>query len=213
MPKTLHDARFRRKAVAHLREADPTLGALIERVGHFSFSPRVEGTHFDALCRSIIYQQISGKAAATIHGRFLGIYGNQSPAPSDLLETPEAELRTAGVSRQKVSYLRDLAERVEAGEVPLDRVEALDDDAIIASLVRIKGIGRWSAHMFLMFRLGRPDIMPDLDLGIQKGLQRLLDLEALPTPRVVADAGEAWRPYRTVAAWYLWRSLDTPTTV
>ena len=208
MPATLHDERLRRRAVAHLKKSDPRLAAVISRVGPCRFAPRAEGTHFDALCRAVVYQQLSGKAAGTIHGRFLALYGGRPPLPGELLETPDTDLRDAGLSRQKLGYLKDLAERVESGDVALDRVESLDDDAVVAALTRVKGIGRWSAHMFLMFRLGRPDVLPDLDLGIQKGIQLALGLDALPAPREVLEAGEPWRPYRTIASWYLWRSLE-----
>jgi DNA-3-methyladenine glycosylase II len=200
--------RARRKAVAHLRAADPLLSDVIDRVGPCKFAPRAEGTHFDAVVRAIVYQQLSGKAAATIHARVEGLYGNRPPAPAELLETPDADLRGAGLSRQKLSYLKDLAEKVDSGEVPLDHLDAMEDDAVVEALVKVKGVGRWTAQMFLMFRLGRPDVLPDLDLGIQKGVQLMHGLDALPAPRRVLELGEPWRPYRTIASWYLWRSLE-----
>jgi DNA-3-methyladenine glycosylase II len=200
--------RARRKAVAHLRAADPLLSDVIDRVGPCKFAPRAEGTHFDAVVRAIVYQQLSGKAAATIHARVEGLYGNRPPAPAELLETPDADLRGAGLSRQKLSYLKDLAEKVDSGEVPLDHLDAMEDGAVVEALVKVKGVGRWTAQMFLMFRLGRPDILPDLDLGIQKGVQLMHGLDALPAPRRVLELGEPWRPYRTIASWYLWRSLE-----
>ena len=205
---TLYDDRTRLRAVAHLRAADPALAAVIARVGRCRFAPRAEGTHFHALVRAIVYQQLSGKAAATIHERVLGLYGAREPAPADVLETPDTDLRAAGLSRQKLGYLKDLAEKVESGEVPLDDFEALDDDEVERALTSVKGVGRWTAQMFLMFRLGRPDVFPELDLGVRKGVQRLHGLDELPQPRRAAELGEAWRPYRTIASWYLWRSLE-----
>jgi DNA-3-methyladenine glycosylase II len=197
-----------RRAVAHLKRADPTLAAVIARVGPCRFEPRAEGTHFEAVARAIVYQQLSGKAAGTIHGRFHALYGGRAPEPDELLATPDDALRGAGLSRQKVGYLRDLAGRVAAGDVPLDRVERLGDDEVIAALTRVKGVGRWTAQMFLMFRLGRPDVLPDLDLGVQKAIQLAYRRRAMPKPADVLRVGRPWAPYRTVASWYLWRSLD-----
>jgi DNA-3-methyladenine glycosylase II len=197
-----------RDAVAHLRAADPVMHAVVDVVGPCAFAPRAEGTHFEAVCRSIVYQQLSGKAAGTIHRRFHEIYGARAPEPRELLATSDERLRAAGLSRQKIGYLRDLAARVASGDVPLDHVDALDDEAAIAALSRVKGVGRWTAQIFLMFRLGRPDLLPELDLGIQRGVQLAYGLPALATPREVAAIGAPWSPFRTVAAWYLWRFVD-----
>lgn len=197
-----------RKAINHLKKADPILAAVIERVGPCRFATRVEGTHFDAIARAIVYQQLSGKAAATILSRVHALYGGRPPSPAELLDTPEADLRGAGLSRQKLGYLKDLAERVESGDLPLDDVESLSDAEILDALVRVKGVGRWTAQMFLMFRLGRMDVLPDLDLGIQKGIMQAYGLPAMPKPREVEAIGAKWRPYATIASWYLWRSLD-----
>jgi DNA-3-methyladenine glycosylase II len=197
-----------RRAIAHLTDADPVLGEVIRRVGPFRLSPRTEGTHFDAVCRSIIYQQLSGKAAATIHGRVLTLYGGRSPLPRELAATTDEQLRGVGLSRQKLSYLKDLALRVASNELPIETLHDLVDEEVIDALVRIKGVGRWTAQMFLMFRLGRPDVLPDLDLGIQKAIQRAYRLRKRPLPGRVLKIGAAWAPYRTVASWYLWRSLE-----
>lgn len=197
-----------RRAVAHLKRADPTLAAVIARVGACRFEPRAEGTHFEAVARSIVFQQLSGKAAGTIHGRFHDLYGGRAPAPAELLATEDAALRAAGLSRQKVGYLRDLAARVDAGDVPLVDIETLSDESVVAALTRVKGVGRWTAQMFLMFRLGRPDVLPDLDLGVQKAVQLAYGLPTMPKPADVLRIGQPWAPHRTVAAWYLWRSLD-----
>jgi DNA-3-methyladenine glycosylase II len=197
-----------REAIRHLRRADPKLAQVIAHVGSCRFTPRAEGTHFDALLRSIIYQQLSGKAAATIHARFAGLYGGRSPTPDELLATTDEALRGVGLSRQKLSYLKDLARHVASGELPLDGIEQLSDEAIVDALVRVKGIGRWTAHMFLMFRLGRPNVLPDLDLGIQKGIQVAYRMRKLPPPAHVQKIGTRWAPFATVACWYLWRLLD-----
>ena len=196
------------RAVAHLQDVDPVMCALVHAVGPCAFAPRAEGTHFEAMARSIVYQQLSGKAAGTIHRRFHGLYGGRAPEPAELLATADEHLRGVGLSRQKIGYLRDLATRVAAGEVPLDRIEALDDDAAIAALSRVKGVGRWTAQIFLMFRLGRPDVLPELDLGIQRGVQLAYMLPTLATPREVQAIGASWAPWRTLAAWYLWRFVD-----
>lgn len=197
-----------RGALAHLRRVDPALGRVIARVGPYRLEPRAEGTHFEAVARSIVFQQLSGKAAGTIHGRFHALYGGRAPAPAELLATSDEALRAAGLSRQKVASLRDLAARVDAGDVPLEGVDALGDEAVIAALTRVRGVGRWTAQMFLMFRLGRPDVLPELDLGVQKGLMLAHGLPAMPRPADVLRLGAAWAPYRSVASWYLWRLLD-----
>lgn len=184
------------------------MAAVVRAVGPCRFAPRAEGTHFEALARAIVFQQLSGKAAGTIHGRFHDLYGGRAPEPAELLATADDRLRAAGLSRQKIGYLRDLAQRIAAGEVPLDAVDALGDDDALAALTRVKGIGRWTAQMFLMFRLGRPDVVPELDLGVQKGVQLAYGLGALPSPRQVQAIAEPWAPWRTVASWYLWRLVD-----
>ena len=197
-----------RKSVLYLKRADPVLASVIERVGPCRFTPRSEGTHFEALVRSIVYQQLSGKAAGTIHARLLHVYGDRAPRPDELLATPDEELRAVGLSRQKTAYMKDLAVKVHTGAVPLDAIEQLSDDEIIAHLVAVKGIGRWTAQMFLMFRLGRPDVLPELDLGIQNAIRRAYRMRRRVTPRDVLRIGKKWRPHATVASWYLWRSLE-----
>ena len=208
MTATADVVRERRRALAHLRRADERIARVIDQVGTCRFAPRIEGTHFDALLRAIVYQQLSGKAASTILGRILALYGGAYPTADQLAATPEEQLRAAGLSRQKLSYLRDLARHVQDGSLPLDRVDDLDDAEIIEALTAVKGIGRWSAQMFLMFRLGRPDVLPDADLGIRKGIQRAYRMRKLPPPKKVQQVGARWSPYATYACWYLWRSLD-----
>jgi len=199
-----------RKAVNHLKRVDPKLAAIIDTVGPCRFTTLAEGTHFEALARAIVFQQLSGKAAATIHGRFAALFPKNTPVAHRLLDITEETFRSVGVSRQKSSYLRDLATRVHQGELPVDTLHELSDEALLAALIGVKGIGRWTAQMFLMFRLGRLDVLPDLDLGIQKGIQRAYRMRALPTPKRVLQVGAKWAPYRTIASWYLWRSLETP---
>ena len=197
-----------RKAINHLKGIDPVMADVIAQVGRCTLEPRTEWTHFDALVRSIVYQQLSGKAAATIHGRVLGLIGDGSEAPARIVATSHEALRGAGLSTQKANYVRNLAEHVLDGSLPVNSLHELSDDEIIAALTRVKGIGRWSAQMFLMFRLGRPDVLPELDLGVQKGIQKAYRLRKLPTPKQVLRRGEKWAPYRTVAAWYMWRILE-----
>jgi len=154
-----------------------------------------------------VFQQLSGKAAATIHSRFLDLYPDRSPTPEQVLATTDAQLRAAGLSRQKIGYLRDLARRVHTGELPLDHVHTLADADLISHLVQVKGIGKWTAQMFLMFKLGRVDVLPELDLGIQNAIKRAYRKRKV-TPKDVLRIGANWSPYASVACWYLWRSLD-----
>ena len=199
-----------RQALAHLRSADPVIARVIDAVGPYRLQVRSEGTHFDALVRAIVYQQLSGKAAATIHGRLKALFGGRDPTPDELLAIPEETLRGVGLSRQKLGYIRDLAAHVANGELPIDNLHELDDDALTEALVRVKGIGRWTAQMFLMFRLGRPNVLPDLDLGIQNGVQRAYGLRARPKPKDILRIGARWAPHSSVASWYMWRVLELP---
>jgi 3-methyladenine DNA glycosylase/8-oxoguanine DNA glycosylase len=160
--------------------------------------------------RSIVFQQLSGKAAATIHGRVIALVGDGAEAPSRIAATSHDALRAAGLSNAKASYVRNLAEHVLDGSLPVESLHELSDDEIIAALTQVKGIGKWSAQMFLMFRLGRPDVLPELDLGVQKGIQMTYRMRKLPTPAQVLRRGQKWAPYRTVASWYMWRVLELP---
>jgi DNA-3-methyladenine glycosylase II len=197
-----------RSALAHLRRVDPVLGAIIDRVGPCRMEIRRTGTHYDALVRSIVFQQLSGKAAGTIHRRLCALYPRNKPTAELVLATDEAALRGAGLSRQKVAYLRDLSSRVVEGSLPLSHLGRLSDEAILDHLVQVKGIGKWTVQMFLMFRLGRPDVLPELDLGVQNAIHRAYGLKKRPTPKEVTRLGERWRPHASVASWYLWRSLE-----
>lgn len=206
--RSMPHSRAFKLAVTQLRAADPKLASVIDAVGPCTFEPREEGSHFTAIARAIVYQQLSGKAASTIYGRFTQLFAPEEPVAHALLSLSDEELRGVGLSRQKSAYLRDLASRAHTGEIAIDRLHDLSDDEIITALTSVKGVGRWTAQMFLMFRLGRPDILPDLDLGIQKGIQRAYRMRKLPTPKRVLEVGRKWAPHRTVASWYLWRSLD-----
>ena len=184
------------------------LGSLIERVGPCRLEARREGTHYEALVRSIVFQQLSGKAAGTIHARFRALYPRNRPRPELVLQSTDAALRAAGLSRQKVGYLRDLATHTRNG-LPLERLSRFDDERVIETLTVVKGIGRWTAEMYLMFRLGRHDVLPVDDLGIRSAMRRAYNMRALPDKQRMRKIAEAWRPYRSLACFYLWRSLDS----
>jgi len=197
-----------RTAEAALATADPRLGAVIAQVGRCTLLPRREGTHFTHLLRNIVYQQLSGRAAATIHGRLLDTLGAPEPTPAELLAASDEELRACGMSVAKIRAARDLASRVTTGQLPLDAVDTMADDAVIETLVQVRGIGPWTAQMFLMFRLGRPDVLPVLDLGVQKGAQRIYRLRSLPDAARLERLARNWRPWASVASWYCWRVLE-----
>ena len=188
---------------------DPVLAAIIKRHGACGLgAARERFDHFAMLVRAIVFQQLSTKAATTIHGRLVALIPDGQPTPAALATLTEVQFRTAGISRQKAGYLRDLAEKVGSGRVPLDRVDAMTDDEVIEALTEIKGIGRWTAEMFLIFRLQRPDVLPVDDLGIMTAMQKAYKLRKRPDKKRMMKIGDAWRPYRSVASWYLWRSLD-----
>lgn len=199
-----------RRAILHLKRVDPVMARVIRRVGPCRFGPITDGTHFHHLVRAIVYQQLSWKAAATIHRRFLDLMGSDVPEPGAVAGMAVPRLRGVGLSRQKAAYIKDLAQHVHSGRLPLDAIHELPDDGVIAALTEVKGIGVWSAQMFLMFRLGRPDVLPALDLGIRKGVQQAYGLRSLPAPKRVLKIGAPWSPWSTIASWYLWRSLDGP---
>jgi DNA-3-methyladenine glycosylase II len=191
-----------------LLRRDPTLAALIRRHGPCGLAAAQRADHFSALVRAITGQQLSTKAATTIYQRMTALMPDGVPTPQGFAAVTDAQLRAAGMSRQKIAYLRDLCEKVSTGVVDLHALDALADDDVAAALVAVKGIGRWSADMFLIFRLHRPDVLPVGDLGIVMAVQRAYRLRTRPTPDRLRKIGEAWRPYRSVASWYLWRSLD-----
>jgi DNA-3-methyladenine glycosylase II len=191
-----------------LLRRDPVLAAIIRKHGPCRLADaRERFDHFAMLVRAIVFQQLSTKAATTIHGRLVALLP-AGTSPEALGCLTDEQLRAAGVSRQKAGYLRDLCAKVTAGLVPLESVDAMTDEEVIAALTRIKGVGRWTAEMFLIFRLQRPDVLPLGDLGIINAVQRAYRLRKAPSPDRLRKIGEAWRPYRSVASWYLWRSLD-----
>ena len=200
--------RNHRKAVHHLKKSDPVLGALIERIGpcRIQFG---EPT-FHALAESILYQQLNGKAAATIFDRFTAAAGDPL-TPKGILKLTDAEMRAIGLSRQKTSYLRDLSEKTDAGLLEFERMPQMTEEEVIAHLTQVKGIGVWTAHMFLMFTLRRPDILPTGDYGIQAAMKKHYKKRKWPKPAVIEKIAKPWAPYRSIACWYLWRSLDIKT--
>ncbi len=199
-----------RKAIIHLKKKDPTLRSIIEKVGPYRMAFR-EPT-FDSLVRSIVYQQLSGKVASVIFQRLLdaanrGASGTEL-TPQAILKLTPAKLRSIGLSKQKAAYIRDLAERTHGGSVTFENLHSLSDDEVIEHLTAVKGIGVWTAHMFLIFALRRADVLPTGDLGVRMAIRKAYDLAELPKPDEIEALARAWRPYCSVASWYLWRSLD-----
>lgn len=199
-------------AVAHLRAADSRLEELIERVGPFARELQPADSVFAALLRSIVYQQLHGRAAATIHGRVLAaLEPHGGPGPDALARVSDEVLRAAGLSRAKLAAVRDLAARTAAGELPsLADAAALDDATLVERLTVVRGIGPWTVHMLLIFVLGRPDVLPTGDFAIRLAFRRLYRKRREPAPAEIERHARAWRPYRSVASWYLWRSLELP---
>ncbi len=198
-------------ALANLKKSDSILADVIDQVGLCSLDQQQQtGDLLSSLCRSIIYQQLSGKAAGTIHRRFLALYSDKpSLTPQDILNTPDEIIREAGISRSKIIYIKDLAQKVLTDLPTLTELETMDDEKIIQTLIPVKGIGRWTVQMLLIFRLHRWDVLPVDDLGIRAGIRKVYGLSELPDKKLVEQFGESWKPYRTIASWYLWRSLDT----
>lgn len=192
-----------------LMRRDPVLAAIIKRHGACELgAARDRFDHFEMLVRAIVFQQLSTKAATTIHTRLMASMPGGKPTAAALSALSEEQFRAAGISRQKAAYLRDLSEKVAAGAVPLDLLHAMEDEAVIEALTQVKGIGRWTAEMFLIFRLQRPDVLPLGDLGIINAIMKAYRLRKKPGPDRLRKLAEPWRPYRSVACWYLWRSLD-----
>jgi DNA-3-methyladenine glycosylase II len=195
------------RAVRHLRAADPVMARIVRDVGSCGLAVDRRLPPFAYLTAAIVHQQITGKAAASICRKLRAHAGGRWPRPDQILASTDAELRACGLSRQKIAYLRDLAAQVGKG-LPFRRLRGLSDEEVIEALTAVKGIGRWTAEMFLMFRLGRPDILPVDDLGIRKAMQKAWRKHERPKPDWMRRTAEAWRPWRTVASWYLWQSLD-----
>jgi DNA-3-methyladenine glycosylase II len=200
-------------AVDELARRDAPMRRLVAKVGPATLKSRHRATpasHFAALAESILFQQLAGRAAAAIHGRFVALFDG-TPTPEAVLALPVETLRGVGLSAAKAASIRDLAEKVVSGAVELDRVAALPDDDLVGELTLVRGIGRWTAEMFLIFQLGRLDVWPVDDLGVRKGYAQLYGLDDLPRPKELDALGERFRPYRSVAAWYCWRAADTVT--
>jgi DNA-3-methyladenine glycosylase II len=202
------------KARRALAASDPTMAALIERVGKIDIATRLKrrseerpADAYGALLRAIVGQQLSTKAARTIYLRVLDLFGGRTPSPEQLLEASEEDLRACGLSGRKTEYVRDLASHVLSGELELERLGELDDEEVIEEIVAVRGLGRWTAEMFLIFHLERPDVLSGGDLGIRKAIQIEYGLEEMPPPRQVVEMSETWRPYRSLASLYLWESL------
>ena len=197
-----------KKAILTLKDADPVLGGLIDQVGPYKI--RYLDPDFETLVKSIVYQQLSGKVAATIYGRLQAAAGYGRLTPASALRLTPQKMRSLGLSRQKIAYIRDIAEHTLSGVANFDVLPRMKDDEVIEVLTSLKGVGVWTAHMFLIFALRRKDVLPVGDLGIRAAVKKAYGLEAMPTPAQVSEVGEKWRPYRTVASWYIWQNVDTP---
>ncbi len=196
-------------ALAHLRSNDPVLAQLTVEIGDFGLEFREDQTPFEALMRSIVFQQLSGHAATSILNRVLGLYGNDFPAPGALLETPDGELRSCGLSRSKIRAVKDLASKVAQNLLPTpDDIETMQDDEIVNAFSKVRGIGPWTVEMMLIFNLGRPDVLPVTDLGVRRGYSVAYQSDELPTFKQLREYGEIWKPYRSVASWYLWQAAS-----
>jgi DNA-3-methyladenine glycosylase II len=197
-----------RKAVNHLRKCDPVLRAIIERVGPCRMEFGVP--EFCSLAEAIVYQQLNGKAAVTIFNRFAALAGDPL-TPDGILKLSDEQLRSVGLSKQKSAYLKDLAAKTAAGLLDFSRLAELTDEDVIQHLTQVKGVGVWTAHMFLMFSLRRPNVLPTGDYGVQVAIRKHYKKRKLPKPKDMEKIAKAWAPYRSVACWYLWRSLDIKT--
>jgi len=196
-------------ALRHLCHADKRMEKLIDKFGPPNFN--LMNNYYESLIRSIVYQQLSGKAASIIYERFLDLFVfDIYPEPKDILAVSIETLRSSGLSYQKVNYIRDLSEKWQEGTMNLTDIDSMTDEEISSELIKVKGIGQWTADMFLMFTLGRPDVFPFGDLGIQKGFMALTNMNRLPTQKEMERQTKKWQPYRTVAAWYLWKLVDGP---
>jgi DNA-3-methyladenine glycosylase II len=196
-------------AMQALSRADRRLAKVIRRVGCFPTKKRKPQHPFASLLQAIVYQQIAGKAAEAIFGRVKALGGSGFPTPEEILRAPKTKLRRAGLSRQKIAAVKDLAAKTLDGTVPpLAKIRRMSEEEIHERLTRVHGIGEWSVQMFLMSRLGRPDVLPAHDLGIRKGFQIVYGHKEAPKPQIILEHGERWRPYRSIASWYLWRAAD-----
>jgi len=198
-------------AAIKVLKKDPKLARIIKVVGKYQIT--TTSNYFESLIEAIITQQLAGSAAKAISKRFRGLYGKRFPKPADVLKTSDSKLRKTGLSGMKVKYIKDLSKNIESKKLKLRSLSKLSDDEIVEQLTEVKGIGRWTAEMFLIFSLGRMDVLPVGDLGLKKGVQLLNSSAKLPTPDEIEELAEKWRPYRTVATWYLWKSLQKFDTI
>ncbi len=199
------------EAVQYLASVDDTLARLMNYVGPFTMEIRHLHNSFEALARNIVFQQLHGAAAAAIHERVVNLFGKKKLHPRDILGATDEELRGAGLSGAKTVALKDLAAKTLDGTVPtLARLKRMSDEEIIERLTQVRGIGRWTVEMLLMFRLGRPDVLPVGDYAVRKGFAIIYGLDASPTPKSLTEYGECWRPYRSIASWYMWRATELP---
>ena len=200
-----HDCFTMKEAIEHLRRSDPVLAEIIGRVGAYAIEYREPA--FETLVKSIVYQQLSGRVAGVIFGRLRAAGGGRL-TPESILKLRPSRMRSLGLSTQKTAYIRDLARHTRDGALVFEELPGLPDDGVIERVTKVKGIGVWTAHMFLIFALRRPDVLPTGDLGIRNAIQRAYGLEALPAPAEIERMAERWRPWCSVASWYLWRSRD-----
>ena len=205
---SLADPRVWQKGLRHLKRNDPILARIIGKVGPVKFE--LDDDHYEAVVGSIIFQQLAGPAARAILNRFKQLYDGRLPSPKEYLETDVEKLRSSGLSPQKISYIKDLAERLESGTLDLKRLENLPDEEALSELDNVRGIGRWTAEMFLMFKLGRTDVLPVDDLGLRKAAQKAYKLRKLPNRERFERLAEKWHPYSSISSFYLWKSMEKP---
>jgi 3-methyladenine DNA glycosylase/8-oxoguanine DNA glycosylase len=200
------------EALKHLSRSDKILARLIRKIGPCTLEPKVRRSPFEALVQSVAYQQLNGTAAATILGRVKKLYpGRRFPSPQQILDTADETLRAAGLSRAKIAAIKDISARTLSGHVPsLKNALKMTETEILERLTEVRGVGPWTVEMFLIFTLGRQDILPVTDYGVRKGFALTYGWKELPKPKELLEFGEKWRPYRTIAAWYFWRALDSP---
>lgn len=197
-------------AIKHLKK-DRRLSKVIDRIGEYEI--RITKNKFESLVEAIITQQLSGSAAKSISIRFRSIYNKRFPKPIDVIETPNSKLRKTGLSKMKVEYIKEISKKIVSKELQLQKLPKLSDAEVVDELTKIRGVGKWTAEMFLIFTLGRMDVLPVGDLGLKKGIQKLYSLNELPTDKKMFKTAEKWRPYRTIATWYLWKSLKNFETL
>lgn len=198
-------------AIQYLRKVDSNLEKIIKIVGEYSI--KIRNDPFQSLVESIIYQQLAGRAANAIYNRFINYYDNYQVTPTGILNSSIDNLKKVGLSNRKIEYIKDLASRVYDGRINLEELSKMNDEEIINKLINVKGIGRWTSEMFLIFSLGRPDVLPVTDLGVRKAMMKVYSLSELPKPHTMIEIAEPWRPYRSIATWYLWKSLSNFSTI